>query len=121
MPQGTVTYIARASGPPNPDGPLRVVPFEQWWNEVVIKDRGGNTFTRKDIVLTMANKEGGAHVDPNLNESYANLTRFNAQGWKVITGGTVTVPENSITAASMRQIAHEMLESLKPYLDAVLL
>ena len=121
LPRGTVTYIARSSGPGAPPSLIREAPFEKWWNEVVIKDHGGHTFTRKDVVLALANKEGGAHVDPNLSEEYANLTRYNSQGWKVMTGGIVAAPDNSITAASMRQIAYEMAESVKPYRDANLL
>ncbi len=87
----------------------------------MIKDLRGHTFTRKDIVPALANKEGGAHVDPNISDEYANLTRFNSQGWKVMTSGVVAAPDNSITAASMRQIAYEMQESLKPYRNATLL
>ena len=112
-----VSFVARATGNPDPAGPLRLVLFEEWWNEVVIKTLGGKTFTRKDLILTLANKEGGAHVDPKLNESYANLTRFNGQGWKVIADGESIPPANSVVAASVRQIAHEVLESLQPHLE----
>ncbi|WP_344882446.1 hypothetical protein [Zhihengliuella alba] len=39
------------------------VDFETWWLEPVMKDVWGDMFSRKDIILALANKEGGAHVD----------------------------------------------------------
>ncbi|XKH56411.1 hypothetical protein LG293_14760 [Citricoccus nitrophenolicus] len=40
-----------------------LVDFETWWAEPVMKDVTGDKFSRKEIVLALANKEGGAHVD----------------------------------------------------------
>lgn len=48
------------------------------------KDREGKEFTRRDLVLTVADQEGGAHIDPALNEAYANLSRFNSLSWKLV-------------------------------------
>ncbi|MBK9434523.1 MAG: hypothetical protein IPN52_05180 [Micrococcales bacterium] len=53
--------------------PVRLVPFKQWWDEPVSKDTAGNLWSRKDHVRTLANKEGGAHVDPNLDPAYEAL------------------------------------------------
>lgn len=56
--------------------------FDEWWNKIVISDgnvQGNTYFTRKDIVLYLADKEGGAHVDSNYDkekdEAYYNSTR----------------------------------------------
>ena len=89
-----------------------MMPFQEWWDEVVIRDSGDNLFSRSDLVLTMADQDGGAHVDPDLNEAYANLSRFNSQGWAVRSGGSSYEPGNSLTATSVRQIAHEVEQSL---------
>lgn len=40
-----------------------MVDFETWWSEPVMKDVTGDEFSRKEIVLALANKEGGSHVD----------------------------------------------------------
>ncbi len=53
-----------------------IVSFTRWWEEIVIKDLGGKTFNRRDVVLALANTEGGAHVDPLLNEDYAQLSNI---------------------------------------------
>jgi len=104
--------------PPLDDGPpIRYskakIAFEEWWNKIVFADTKGNKLTRSDLVLAVSNKDGGAHVDPKLNSAYADLTRFNSLGWKVIQKGVrkdfATKPE----LASIRQMSHEVLKSLK--------
>ena len=107
-----VTYEPRVSAPGNGEQPT-AVPFTKWWGEIVVKDKTGQLFSRKDLVLAMANKEGGAHVDSHLDEAYARLARFNAMGWQVNTEGIRQPPDNSIVAASIRQIAHEVLASVE--------
>ena len=110
-PRAKMTYLARVQAPANFDDHTEV-PFTAWWDETVIRDRQGNIFTRKDIILAMANKEGGAHVDPELDEAYAKLTRFHSQGWQFRADGIRQPPENSLVAASVRQIAHEVAQSV---------
>lgn len=88
------------------------ISFDNWWNKIVFHIPGSDSLTRKDLVLAVSNKDGGAHVDLKLNQAYANLTRFNSLGWKSIVNGKekdVTNPE----LYSIRQIAHEILKTLK--------
>lgn len=63
------------------DGMLRrSIPFADWWaNEIVIVDDLRNTMTRRDLVLTMCDQDGGAHVDPSLDEAYERLSPQLAQ------------------------------------------
>ena len=84
------------------------VPFDRWWNEVVISIPERFDLTRKDLVLTMANQDGGVHVDPSISEPYYELTREKAMG---ITMGDGTV-DDCIESASVRQIAEETLRSI---------
>jgi len=110
-PQGA-KYIA-----PLDDLPLDITPgqvdFETWWNEVVFKDKIGNETTRKDLILAVANKDGGAHVDPTLDEKYADLSRRNSLAWRFHSSmGDVPLPGPE--KAAIRQIAHEVLKTLNP-------
>ncbi len=108
-----VTYVPRVSAGGGVITPI-TVSFEQWWEqEIIIRDKQGQTFSRRDLVLAMANKEGGAHVDPELDTQYAKLTRFNSQGWQVRTWEFRPPPDNSLVAANVRQIAHELLVSVE--------
>ena len=100
---------------PREDNSIQWREFELWWKMVVIKDTLGTTFSRRDLILNMANKDGGAHVDPVIKLEYAALTRQNSLG---VTGQVgkfqqprpIPHPEK----AAVRQIAHEVLSSLIP-------
>ncbi len=91
----------------------RLVSFEEWWNKkIVIRDLNGRCFTRHDLVLEMADTDGGAHVDGALEEGYVALTRGNSTGWNAIDPEGER-PLLGVELASIRQIAEEMLRSLE--------
>jgi hypothetical protein len=82
---------------------------EQWWNERIWLE-GEFALSRKDIVLSAANQDGGAHVDANPNAN----TR------KIKIGPSVTVKINGQPVENgfvnhhyplVRQFAYEVLES----------
>lgn len=86
-------------------------PFSLWWTMPVIKDGHGDLHSRKDLVLSRANKDGGAHVDPRVGGKYARLSRQNAMMQFKGSGDNLTPMENPVTP-SIRQIAYEAAESL---------
>lgn len=88
------------------------VTFPDWWNSNVVKDNNGRFFSRRELVLNVADTDGGAHVDPELDEKYMDLSRNNSLGW-VIINGDVEKPFPSPTMSCIRQIAHELLETLQ--------
>lgn len=93
------------------DKDVRWVPFQKYWNEIIFVDQENNSFTRKDIVLAVANQDGGSHVDPGLDPKYEKLSRNNSLGW--ITGGDGSWGGlKGAELASVRQIAHELLKTL---------
>ena len=98
--------------PPKPGENPKLVPFDTWWNKIVIVDTKRDRFTRKDIILTISNTSGGAHVDPYLDEAYANLTKHNSMGWRYKVGN-IEGDFINIELASARQIAQEILYSLQ--------
>jgi hypothetical protein len=103
----------------------RMTNFFEWWRETVIKDFDGNVFSRKDVILNVADTDGGAHVDPSLERTYAKLTRENScqmlfgnidmsHGWPETLAGHKMSPMESPVNASIRQIGHEVLKTLVP-------
>jgi hypothetical protein len=86
--------------------------FLQWWNQVVIIDQKKNKFSRKDLVISVSNQDGGAHIDPKLDNKYADLTRFNSLGWLLITNNVEKKFSTNPELASIRQICHEVLKTL---------
>lgn len=117
----TITKTGQNSAefsPPLDDGPPTrhrkgKISFEKWWNKIVFVDIKGNKLTRKNLVLAVANKDGGAHVDHELDKGYADMTRFGSLGSVFVQDGNkrhfATHPE----LAGVRQISHEVLKSLK--------
>ncbi|PGM02690.1 hypothetical protein [Bacillus thuringiensis] len=91
--------------------------FEQWWNSqiLVFSDEGNNIiFTRKRIVLTMAEQDGGAHIDSHhdIDKEYLELaTAAKSYFYGVDSSGNES-PIINMHYALVRQIAHELLISL---------
>jgi hypothetical protein len=119
LPHGGLVFVA--VGPPHTryvaqldDVPMtRLLPFTDWWNAPVFVDQARNTLTRKELVLTAANQDGGAHVDPTLDETYDKLSRENALGFTAVENG-VTRPMEGPERVAIRQIAHEVLKTIVP-------
>jgi hypothetical protein len=110
--------------------------FDDWWLRPVLHDAAGNAFARRDLVLSVCDQDGGAHIDAKLNPKYAALTRSNSLGFgqsggeqpnsAVLTFGfeglnqVADIDEddaeplsNSIALASVRQVAHELISTLE--------
>ena len=96
-----------------PDSPPRRATFERWWNGVIFVDTDKQKTTRRDLILAVANKDGGTHVDPVLDGKYADLSRRNSLGWK-FSGPKGELPMEGPELAALRQISHEVLRSLNP-------
>lgn len=66
------------------DAPL--VGFSEWWGTPVLRQRGpridapSRELSRRDVVLGLANLEGGAHVDPKPQFEWWMATRSGAYG-----------------------------------------
>lgn len=92
----------------------RKLPFTEWWEgKVVVADEHHNTYTRRDLVCHVANTDGGAHVDPELDTAYANLSRKGTFGLKVRRNGIEEDFQNRAVLPSIRQIVHEVLMTLQ--------
>jgi hypothetical protein len=103
---------------PLDNGPKTSIPrvnFDTWWNKIVFVDNQGRKLTRKDLVLSVAEQDGGVHVDPGLNLLYAAVSRSNSLAWVTFSQGSLQPMGNPIPAA-IRQITHEVLKSLKSVL-----
>jgi len=111
VPGAGAKYVAFLDEPPH--GQVKKVSFENWWNAAVFVDSSGRTLSRKDLVLTVANQDGGAHVDAALDSTYADLSRNNSLGW-MYSDGTKSEALGGPERAALRQIGHEVLKTLLP-------
>ncbi|RAP38923.1 hypothetical protein DID80_01670 [Candidatus Marinamargulisbacteria bacterium SCGC AAA071-K20] len=87
--------------------------FDDWWNTVIIRDYEGRYLSRKDLVLEMADRDGGAHVDKALGEDYYCISRKHSLTWTFHKDNNKPVPVTGIEQASVVQIGHELLCTLK--------
>lgn len=101
-------YIAPLDklGPKRKENPW--VTFPEWWKQMIVLNDGDSRFTRQDLILSLANQDGGSHVDPGLNKPYANLSRNNSLNVYHLDN-----PVKGVELASVRQISFELCRSLQ--------
>ncbi len=101
------------------------MPFARWWSVEPVFVHRAKDYTRRLISLSAANKDGGAHVDSELEEYYETLAA--GQYMIGITGNLeygghpppfpqgVTIYPRNAHFALIRQFAHEFLCSAEHY------
>lgn len=98
-----------------PESSNNTIDFDKWWSHPVIVAVAGpkkTYFSRQNIILNVADTDGGAHVDPELEDVYEELSRKNSVGYTAIKDGSrypMLYPE----LPCLRQIAHEVLITLE--------
>lgn len=93
------------------------IPFSPWWTEARMIDSQGNQVSRKQIVLWLANKDGGAHID-KLPPTYQALTKDGSMGLSFQQPDGTTTEAPSPIPAAMRQIAEEVRVSVRQTMGA---
>ena len=86
--------------------------FDEWWDAVILDDHHGIVFSRKEIVLTICNKDGGVHVDPELEEKYVKMEKSKEFAYAFSVGGKEFKPKLGPGFASVRQIGFELMMTL---------
>ncbi len=122
---------------PLDDTPLAYeMKLHEWWEQVVyvlpppipsegpvppaLADEPSTVLQRKSIILTAANKDGGAHIDAELTPEYERLAAPGAVGeWVgVVDGVEQRTPIIGAHFVCLRQMGYEILRS--PGLGALL-
>ncbi len=89
----------------------RWLTFDEWWNEIIFRDKDLNILTRKSLIQITADQNGGAHVDEKIDEIYYNLSRKNSLNFELISKDIKKdIPEAE--KSEIRQIGHEILKTL---------
>lgn len=90
----------------------RLVSLNQWWRYETVYLLGSMLVSRRDLVLSAVNKDGGAHVDAKLNAEYEEV--MNGVGWKMtlnLPSEDKDIPFRNAHLAAIRQIGYEALNS----------
>lgn len=89
------------------------VPYRKWWSAETVYLLGRLRVTRKDLVLSAANKDGGAHVDKKYDKDYETI--LSGAGWAMTVnrpdGTTQNFPFKYGHLAALRQMGYEVLNS----------
>ncbi len=128
-PLGGPPTIDAVSVPYGPDAFSHgcLLPVDEWWNQSIYLFPNQQSYSRRDIVLAAANKDGGAHVDKVLPVMYARLISGHASSKVVSTNDKAETifqvqiafgdstdtgyPIKNFQYADLRQMATELLHS----------
>lgn len=95
--------------------PRRWVPVKAWWEEdYVYKDVDDTiTINRRDLALSVAEQDGGAHIDARLGALYQRIV--DGAGWGMNVeppnGSSIVVVPTNAHFAPLRQMGWELLHS----------
>jgi hypothetical protein len=92
------------------------LPFQEWWNQHVVSSSDGILLSRKELILSIRNKVGGAHIDPELDNKYASLTKEAPHTLQLSISGKV-IEEHGPEFGTVRQIAYELLVSFRQEIE----
>ncbi len=94
--------------------PPRPLPLDQWGHEIVYRDPDKYSIDRATIVLVAANQDGGAHVDPEIDDRYSALASDG--GGMMMFGPMGEVTLSDLEKVCIRHIAFELTTSLRAIL-----
>ncbi|CAA0128345.1 Uncharacterised protein [Mycolicibacterium vanbaalenii] len=122
-PQGYAEYVPKLDL--YPPAPIRTrdggridrgsrIPFDHWWTNPVVRDCDGIDYSRKQLVLALAD-ELVAEGDPETTAARQALADSSSLGWVLAsdTGSARTAFERNPVQASVRQIGYEVAESIR--------
>jgi len=96
------------------DGPpvYRLVPFGDWWkNELIYHEKASGQLNRMRLVFALRHQDGGGHMGNLTDGVYVHLKK--GAGWQLKHADGKIEPVGNLIAASMRQVAWEIMETLK--------
>ena len=85
--------------------------LDEWYSREVVFENAEYKFTREDCINVVADKDGGAHLDKFIPESYHCFREPTAL--EIIIDGQLARFNQNPVYVSLRQIAWEVIESLK--------
>lgn len=101
---------------------VKWIDFEDWWNSNIIISKTEHhniMLSRKKIVLTMAEQDGGVHVDryENMDSTYRDILTHAINIFTNIDSNGIESPIEYLQYALVRQISHELLISISRAFD----
>lgn len=91
------------------------IDFDSWWNKEIFINEDGDSLSRRQLILLLTNQEGGAHIDPEIDEIFDKFRHSYSGGLRIIgsKSGIEREFDNIPVLPAARQIAFELIESMK--------
>ena len=84
--------------------------FQDWWNNATVLFWGNNVLCRRDIVCMVADQDGGAHIDNEIDERlYVLRNSIPATATIVFNNTKIILNSNDILNSVIRAIAEEVI------------
>ena len=94
----------------------RRISLSEWWSEGILKGVGASRMlTRLDVVRIMRDQDGGAHLDDHIKDETYLAVHLRGVGfqYKPAADSEELIPVEGALEATIRQMAYEVLDSLK--------
>jgi len=89
----------------------KMIDFDEWWEKENIGTLNGKYYTRKTLVISLADKGGGAHFDEKGPQDFDEFKERSISG--IIINGNIVQTMNYPLFSIVCEIAYELLESIK--------
>lgn len=101
------------------ESPKTLLDFEKWWDSEQVFISASHSLTRKDLVLSVANKDGGAHFDEKVKKKYSEFRHSWSGGTSLvgIHSGHSRGYDNIPTRPAIRQVAQELMMTINAQLS----
>jgi len=80
---GKSEFIARCLMSPRPNASYPMISFDKWQKAIIINDHNGISYTREQLIVAVAEQDGGIKVASGLDPSYIELARKRGVGWRI--------------------------------------
>ncbi len=99
----------------------RDIAFQPWWGNNVLSNSQGTLWSRRRMVLAIANQEGGAHIDPSQPVDVRAIEEENSMGFGYSDpiAGDRPMSTGPLLPA-IRQVAYELEQSITTQLSSEL-
>ena len=99
---------------------LREEPLSRWFAEGIVRDASRRILTRKNLIYSLRDQDGGSHFDEELtDDAYIGISRDNSMGMHVFDGAKSEPVSPFPHLASMRQVAWEIDRTISPVLASL--
>lgn len=98
---------------------LRLVDFRIWWKGDVLETSHGKRISRERLTRVMRNKEGGGHVDGEIDDADYQAVKTDYDPQVRISSPAGPKPLQEVHFATMRQIAWELEQALQPVIASL--